>query len=235
MNIFSRWFFPAPAFPLRSAAAQWSAPHAARFDPPGTHPGKEHEGEFPATATSGPWNGPWEARSAACDEEPATKSRASLSHQPSKRDQGDGAEHGRPSTIPREPTTSGAEAATERSEGVAGAERYQGPGQTAAGRALAASEASSGQGRRLALMVDFTFTPHEAESEYPTYKMQNYEWGSSPHSVSKLRIIIDLAFEWNRYVGMPLSSLPGYISCNRFEGTSSDAVNNGKRWTILCR
>jgi len=28
------------------------------------------------------------------DEEPAKKSRASLSHQPGKRDQGDGAEHG---------------------------------------------------------------------------------------------------------------------------------------------
>ncbi|HPS22681.1 MAG TPA: hypothetical protein PLM60_04660 [Methanoregulaceae archaeon] len=53
------------------------------------------------------------------DEEPATKSRASLSHQPAKRDQGDGAEHGRPSTVLREPGTSEAEAATERSEGVA--------------------------------------------------------------------------------------------------------------------
>ena len=35
--------------------------------------------------------------------------------------------------------TSSAEAATDRREGVAGAERYQGPGQSAAGRALAAS------------------------------------------------------------------------------------------------
>jgi len=57
------------------------------------------------------------------DEEPATISRASTCHRPTKREQGDGAEHGRPSTIPREPKTSGAEAATERSEGVAGAER----------------------------------------------------------------------------------------------------------------
>jgi len=82
---------------------------------------------------------------AAGDEEPATISRASLSHQSRKRDQGDGAEHGRPSTTSREPGTSGAEAATERSEGVAGAERYQGPGQPAAGQALAASGASSGR------------------------------------------------------------------------------------------
>ncbi len=65
---------------------------------------------------------------AAGDEEVATKSRASTNHQPRKKEQGDGAEHGRPSTIPRRPQTSGAEAATERSEGVAGAERYQGPG-----------------------------------------------------------------------------------------------------------
>ncbi|HNW80693.1 MAG TPA: hypothetical protein PKJ91_04395 [Methanoregulaceae archaeon] len=48
----------APALPLRSAAASWSAPSAARLDPPGTHPGKEYEGGFPATATSGPCNGP---------------------------------------------------------------------------------------------------------------------------------------------------------------------------------
>jgi len=61
------------------------------------------------------------------DEEPATKSRASTYQHSWKKDQGDGAEHGRPSTILREPGTSGAEAATERSEGVAGAERYQGP------------------------------------------------------------------------------------------------------------
>ncbi|HNL87218.1 MAG TPA: hypothetical protein PKH71_08700, partial [Methanoregulaceae archaeon] len=50
---------------------------------------------------------------------------------------------GRPATVSREPGTSGAEAATERSEGVAGEERYQGPGQPAEGRALAASKASS--------------------------------------------------------------------------------------------
>ncbi len=54
MNIFFRCFFPAPTLPLRSAAASWPAPCAARFDPPGTHPGKEHEGEFPVTATNGP-------------------------------------------------------------------------------------------------------------------------------------------------------------------------------------
>ncbi len=70
---------------------------------------------------------------AAGDEEPVTKSLASLSHQHRKREQGGGAEHGRPSTIPRKPRTSGAEAATERSEGVAGAERCQGPGQPAEG------------------------------------------------------------------------------------------------------
>ena len=62
-----------------------------------------------------------------------------------KRTGGSGVEHGRPSAVSRKPLTSGAEAATERSEGVAGAERYQGPGQPAAGRALAASEASSGR------------------------------------------------------------------------------------------
>jgi len=60
------------------------------------------------------------------------KSWASTSHQHSKK-QGDGAEHGRPSTIPRQPGTSSAMAATERSEGVAGAERYQVPGPPAEG------------------------------------------------------------------------------------------------------
>ena len=60
---------------------------------------------------------------AAGDEEPATTSLASTHHQPRKKEQGDGAKHGRPSTIPRQPRTSRAEAATERSEGIAGAER----------------------------------------------------------------------------------------------------------------
>jgi len=50
--------------------------------------------------------------------------------------------------------------------------------------------------------------------------------------VSELRIIIDLTFKWNRYVGMPLSSLPGYLPGIHFQGTASDAVDNGKRWTI---
>ena len=39
---------------------------------------------------------------AAGDKEPATKSRASVSPQLKKRDQGYGAEHGRPSAIPRQ-------------------------------------------------------------------------------------------------------------------------------------
>ncbi|HNW80682.1 MAG TPA: hypothetical protein PLM60_04705 [Methanoregulaceae archaeon] len=41
--------------------------------------------------------------------------------------EGDGAERGRPSTISRQARNSDAEAATERSEGVAGLERYQSP------------------------------------------------------------------------------------------------------------
>ena len=116
-----------------------------RLDPPGTHPGKSmREGsQQQRRAVRGTVRE--ESAGTAGDEEPATKSRASPSHQPSKRDQGDGAEHGRPSTLITEPKTSGAEAATERSEGVAGAERYQGPGQPAVGRALAASKASSGR------------------------------------------------------------------------------------------
>jgi len=99
---------------------------------------------------------------AAGDEEQATKSRASLSHQSRKREQGDGAEHGRPSTIPREPKSSGAEAATERSEGVAGAERYQGPNQLTGGRALAASGSEQWARPEAAPTVNFTFTPPTA-------------------------------------------------------------------------
>jgi len=46
-----------------------------------------------------------ELANTACDEEPATKSRASVSHQSRRRDQGDGAEHGRPSIVLNGPRT----------------------------------------------------------------------------------------------------------------------------------
>jgi hypothetical protein len=49
------------------------------------------------------------------DEEPPWKSLVSIFPQRRKRDQGDDAEFGRPSTISREAMTSGAEGATERS------------------------------------------------------------------------------------------------------------------------
>ena len=58
------------------------------------------------------------------------------------------------------PQTSGAEAATDRREGVAGAERYQDPGQPAAGRALAAS--GSEQWARPKARSDVRFHFHTA-------------------------------------------------------------------------
>jgi len=40
----------APAFPLRSAAALWPAPCAARLDPPGTRQGEVQDGGIPASS-----------------------------------------------------------------------------------------------------------------------------------------------------------------------------------------
>ena len=90
----------APALPLRSAAASRSAPRAARLDPPGTPPGNEHEGGSQQQRRAVRGTVCEERECAAGDEEPATKSRASTCHQPRKREQGDGAKHGRPSDIP---------------------------------------------------------------------------------------------------------------------------------------
>jgi len=82
---------------------------------------------------------------AAGDEEPATKSRASLFHQSRKREQGDGAEQGRPSTLPENRGTAERRPPPNAVRASPRAKRYQGPCQPAVGRALAASEASSGR------------------------------------------------------------------------------------------
>jgi hypothetical protein len=77
-------FFPASAPLLRSAAAFLSAPRAARLDPPGTHPGAggrsphQHRRAVRVTVRE-------ERDGAAGDKEPATKSRASVSHQPKRK------------------------------------------------------------------------------------------------------------------------------------------------------
>ena len=117
---FFSFFRFAPPHPLRLAGASWAALCAARLGPPGTHPGMEQEGGFPATSDE-------RSAAAVCEEwvtaaggeEPATKPRASTYKQCRKREQGDGAsgaswrstgreeepmegsgdEHGRPVTI----------------------------------------------------------------------------------------------------------------------------------------